>query len=49
MYRLLYNGEEYLYATLDAALDNSRTLYVEWAILDPEGNVAFDWTDRVGP
>ena len=49
MYRLLCNGSEIEFATLDAALDYSKHLRVEWTILAPDGSVAFDWMDRVGP
>jgi phosphatidylserine/phosphatidylglycerophosphate/cardiolipin synthase-like enzyme len=49
MYRLLYDGEEYLYNTLDDALNASKNIGVEWTILDPDGRVEFDWMDRVGP
>jgi len=49
MYRLLYNVDEFEFATLDAALAAARNLAVEWTILDPTGDVAFDWIDRVGP
>jgi hypothetical protein len=49
MYRLLYNGNEVEFHTLDEALDYSKLLKTEWTILDPDGNPAFDWMDRVGP
>ena len=49
MYRLLYGGLVYKYETLEAALEASKLLSVEWTILDPQGDVAFDWMDRVGP
>jgi hypothetical protein len=49
MYRLLYGGLVYKYETLDQALEASKLLQVEWTILDPNGDVAFDWMDRVGP
>ena len=49
MYRLLCNGTELEFETLDAALTYSKNLRVEWTILDPNGEVAFDWMDRVGP
>jgi hypothetical protein len=49
MYRLLCNGNELEFATLDEALTYSKHLSVEWTILDPDGEVAFDWMDRVGP
>jgi hypothetical protein len=49
MYRLLYNGVEREFETLDEALDYSKLLRSEWTILDPDGAVAFDWMDRVGP
>jgi hypothetical protein len=49
MYRLLYNGNECEFATLDEALDYSKLLRTEWTILAPDGEVAFDWMDRVGP
>ena len=49
MYRLLCNGSELEFATLDSALDYSKHLRVEWTILAPDGSVAFDWMDRVGP
>jgi hypothetical protein len=49
MYRLLYNGVEREFATLDEALDYSKLLRTEWTILAPDGTVEFDWMDRVGP
>jgi len=49
MYRLLYNGNELEFATLDEALDYSKLLRSEWTILAPDGAVEFDWMDRVGP
>lgn len=49
MYRLLYNGDVYKYATLEEALNASKNLSVEWTILDPNDDVVFDWMDRVGP
>ncbi len=49
MYRLLYDGEEYLFNTLDDALNASKNIGVEWAIIGPDGKVEFDWMDRVGP
>jgi hypothetical protein len=49
MYRLLCNGSVLEFATLDEALTYSKHLRVEWTILDPSGEVAFDWMDRVGP
>ena len=49
MYRLLYNGNEVEFETLDEALNYSKLLRTEWTILDPLGEVAFDWMDRVGP
>lgn len=49
MYKLLFDGLVFPFATLDEALNASKHLIVEWTILDPEGEVAFDWTDRVGP
>ena len=49
MYRLLYNGLVDRFNTLNDALEASRNLVVEWTILDPNSEVAFDWIDRVGP
>jgi len=49
MYRLLYNGNEVEFNTLDEALDYSKLLRTEWTILDPDGNPTFDWMDRIGP
>jgi hypothetical protein len=49
MYRLLYNGNEVEFATLDEALNYSKLLRTEWTILAPDGTVEFDWMDRVGP
>lgn len=49
MYRLLYNGFERDFATLDEALDYSKLLKTEWTIVAPDGSVEFDWMDRVGP
>jgi hypothetical protein len=49
MYRLLYNGVEVEFATLNEALDYSKLLRSEWTILAPDGSVEFDWMDRVGP
>jgi hypothetical protein len=49
MYRLLYNGNELEFATLNEALDYSKLLRTEWTILAPDGTVEFDWMDRVGP
>jgi hypothetical protein len=49
MYRLLYNGNEREFATLNEALDFSKLLRTEWTILAPDGSVEFDWMDRVGP
>jgi hypothetical protein len=49
MYRLLCNGNELEFKTLDEALNYSKHLVVEWTILDPNGKVEFDWMDRVGP
>jgi len=49
MYRLLYNGVEVEFATLDEALDYSKLLRSEWTIIGPDGTVEFDWMDRVGP
>jgi hypothetical protein len=49
MYRLLYNGNEVEFATLNEALDYSKLLRTEWTILAPDGSVEFDWMDRVGP
>ena len=49
MYRLLCNGSELVFPSLDEALNYSKLLRVEWTIIGPEGEVAFDWMDRVGP
>lgn len=49
MFQLLHDGVTEEYATLDAALTASRLLDTEWTILAPDGTVAFDWIDRVGP
>jgi hypothetical protein len=49
MYRLLYNGNEVEFKTLDEALNYSKLLRTEWTILAPDGTVEFDWMDRVGP
>ena len=49
MYKLLFDGLVFPFSTLDEALEASKMLVVEWSILDPNGDVAFDWTDRVGP
>lgn len=49
MYKLLFDGLVFPFLTLDEALNASKMLVVEWTILDPNGEVAFDWTDRVGP
>jgi hypothetical protein len=49
MYKLLFDGMVFPFKTLDEALLASKNLVVEWTILDPQGEVAFDWVDRVGP
>ena len=49
MYKLLFDGLVFPFATLDEALTASKHIIHEWTILDPQGDVAFDWTDRVGP
>jgi hypothetical protein len=49
MYRLLYDGVEQTFDTLDEALTASRNIGVEWAIIGPDGRIEFDWVDRVGP
>lgn len=49
MYRLLFDGLVFPFATLDEALNASKMLVVEWCIQDESGDVVFDWTDRVGP
>ena len=49
MYKLLFDGMVFPFNTLDEALLASKNLVVEWTILDPQGEVAFDWVDRVGP
>ena len=49
MYKLLFDGMVFPFATLAEALLASKNLVVEWTILDPQGEVAFDWIDRVGP
>lgn len=49
MYKLLFDGLVFPFATLDEALNASKYIIHEWTILDPQGDVAFDWTDRVGP
>ena len=49
MYKLLFDGLVFPFDTLDQALAASKLLVVEWTILDPQGEVAFDWVDRVGP
>ena len=49
MYRLLFDGMVYPFETLDDALNASKMLIVEWSIQDSNGDVVFDWTDRVGP
>jgi len=49
MYTLLYEGKKIKFETLDNALEYTRDLAVAWTIYDPDGNVAFDWMDRVGP
>lgn len=49
MYKLLFDGLVFPFDTLDSALTASKLLVVEWTILDPQGEVAFDWVDRVGP
>ena len=49
MYKLLFDGIVFPFTTLDEALNASKNLVVEWTILDPQGEVAFDWMDRVGP
>jgi hypothetical protein len=48
-YYLLHNGEEIEFSSLDAALAYTKNLTYEWAIKDEEGNIVFDWVDRVGP
>lgn len=49
MYKLLFDGMVFPFATLDEALTASKMLVVEWTIQDEHGDVVFDWTDRVGP
>jgi hypothetical protein len=49
MYKLLFDGMVFPFATLDEALTASKMLVVEWTIQDSQGDVVFDWTDRVGP
>lgn len=49
MYKLLFDGLVFPFTTLEEAQNASKFLVVEWTILDPSGEVAFDWTDRVGP
>lgn len=49
MYRLLYNGLVFKYPTLNDALEATKLLYVEWSILDSNGDTVFDWIDKVGP
>lgn len=49
MYKLLFDGLVFPFSTLDEALNASKLIIHEWTILDPNGEVAFDWVDRVGP
>ena len=49
MFQLLHDGIVEEFTTLDAALTASRLLETEWTVLAPDGSVAFDWMDRVGP
>ena len=45
----MHDGVVEEFTTLDDALTASRLLETEWSILYPDGTVAFDWMDRVGP
>ena len=49
MFRLLHDGVTEEFDTLDDALTASRLLDTEWTILNANGEVEFDWIDRVGP
>jgi hypothetical protein len=49
MFQLLHDGVVEEFATLDDALTASRLLEAEWTILNPNGQVEFDWIDRIGP
>ena len=49
MYKLLFDGMVFPFVTLDEALTASKMLITEWTIQDANGEVVFDWTDRVGP
>lgn len=49
MFQLLHDGVVEQFDTLDDALTASRLLESEWTVLAPDGSVAFDWMDRVGP
>lgn len=48
-YKVLHDGEEIEFSTLEAAQNYSRFLTFEWAIVDESNNVVFDWVDRIGP
>lgn len=49
MYKLLCNGRVTEFVSLNSALEASKNLIFDWAIVDPHGEVVFDWADRVGP
>jgi hypothetical protein len=49
MYKVLYNGEEVEFEQYEDAQNFVKNLGVEWTILNPDGSVAFDWMDKVGP
>jgi hypothetical protein len=48
-YYVLHDGERIEFDTLDSAQSYTRFLTFEWAIVDEDGNVVFDWVDRLGP
>ncbi len=49
MFVLAYADQRYEFASLEAALEAAKNLAVSWYIYDPQGQIAFDWMDRVGP
>jgi len=48
-YYVLHANEKIEFNSLESAQNYTRFLTFEWAIIDEEGKIVFDWVDRIGP
>lgn len=48
-YYVLHADEKIKFDSLESAQNYTRFLTFEWAIIDKEGKIVFDWIDRIGP